>query len=159
MHNAIHLGHPSGLSQIDVSSHSIPAAPLMDDKEAKALDVGEARLVQSLHDQIDGLGGEVLGRSATSSMGAIATDHGGRMPTVVVSTWPKAQLVSRNRDSLPRRRGEKGIHHGGIHARILELLQKRGLVEGDACWQRLVDDPFALRREFGSESRARSIVS
>ena len=85
MDDAKHLGHTGSLAKVDVSAHSIAAAPFMDDEQAQRLDVGKAGLVQALHDQTDGLRSKVLGRSSAAPMGAVAADDQGRVPALFSS--------------------------------------------------------------------------
>ena len=61
--NPVHLCHTGSLAEVDVGTHGISAAPLVDDKQAEGLDIGKAGLVHGLHDEANGLASEVLGGS------------------------------------------------------------------------------------------------
>jgi hypothetical protein len=53
---------------------------------------------------------------------------------------------------IPGSSAQQRIDHDSIDGIISELLDEGWLVEGNTCWQHLVDDPFALIQHLGAES-------
>lgn len=132
VYNAEHLSHARSLPKIDVSTHGVAAAPLVDNQQTEGLDVGKTGLVKSLHDRVDCLGRKMFGSTGAAAVTAISANHGRGMP--VQPSLALHQLASPDGQTrpvggfewrgihLPGCRGQQRVDHCGIHRGVLQLL-------------------------------------
>lgn len=70
--DAVHLQHPGGLAEEDVSADGIAGAPFMNDNKTERLNISQIGMIQVLVDQAHGLGGKGLGGLRRA---AVPPDH------------------------------------------------------------------------------------